>query len=166
MSIELRHRPWAVAAASVVLLAAVLAACSDDEDDPAAVKQRDAVEVGDGGVGTCLQFPDDTGPSVTKLPVIDCDQPHTHEIYFVDVRPGSDVYPGFDVLEDQARLTCLDEFERYVGRGAFDSEFLYTWIVPSIESWNDQDVKDREILCLLGARDGKPLVGKKYHANS
>jgi hypothetical protein len=149
-----------------ILLALVpVAACSGDGKDASGVQEEDAVGVGDKYVGICLDFGPDQGPDVTKLPVIDCELDHTHEIYFVDTLDENRVYPGFDVLEDEARLVCLTEFENYVGRQAFDSKFFYTWLVPSLESWNDKDLQDREILCLLGSRDNAKIKGKQRDAN-
>jgi len=139
---------------------AVLAGCSGD-DAPPDVTEIDALDVGEGPTETCLRVAEDLGPMVTDLPVVSCSLAHTHEIYFVSTADPDAVYPGLDALEDTARVVCLEQFSTYVGRGAFDSRFFYTWIVPSIDTWNDSELQDRETLCLLSARDNSPLVGSQ-----
>lgn len=90
------------------------------------------------------------------LPYIDCDQSHTHQVFHVfdDER---DVYPGFEALETAARVECLNAFDDFVGRSAFDSALFYTWLVPSFDGWNDADAPDTTIICLLGRRDDGEL---------
>jgi hypothetical protein len=145
------------ASATVALLAMVAAACSSDPD-PAAVDNQSAVEVTEDDVEKCLKFDELVGAEVTDFPFIECGQPHTHEIYDVTSYDENDVYPGFEVIETDARLACLTAFEPYVGRNSFDSELFYTWIVPTLDGWNDSDSKDREILCLIGRHDGDFLI--------
>lgn len=142
----------AIALTSVCL---VLVACSGDDDD------RTATELGDEGVGICLDVGDDVGAEIVDLPVVPCDEPHTHEIYAV-VESTADPYPGFDALEDEAQVVCLEAFEPYVGISPFDSTLFYSWMVPTLASWEDPDLGergDREIVCVLGDRGGEPLTG-------
>lgn len=93
-----------------------------------------------------------------ELPFIDCTEPHTHQIYSVKEYDENDVYPGFGELEDEARLACLGAFEAFVGRSAFDSTLFYSWLVPTLEGWNDKKIKDRAILCVLGSSDNSVLM--------
>ena len=140
------------------VFAAALAvpACSDDDGG------EDAIGLGDGAVGTCLLFADDVGAEVDELPVVDCSVEHSHEIFAVLEHPD-EVYPGFDVLEDFAQTECLGSFEPYVGVGAFDSELFYSWLVPSLDGWNDAE--DREILCVLGRQDAALMTGSMRESN-
>lgn len=109
----------------------------------------------------CLLFEDDVGAQVTKFPWIACNLPHTHEVFEVtpflesptEVIP--DVYPGFDSLESFAQRACLEAFEPYVGISAFDSKLFYSWLIPSLASWND--FEDYEIVCVAGNADSTPL---------
>lgn len=112
--------------------------------------------VADSGPGTCLDVPRDQGPQIESLPVVPCGDAHTHEIYAVPI-VEEDVYPGFEALESFSQAACLKEFEPYVGISAFDSDLFYSWIVPTLTSWDRED--DREVLCVVGNRNGGSLVG-------
>ncbi|MEQ8437420.1 MAG: septum formation family protein [Ilumatobacter fluminis] len=154
----LPHRPAApLRAAGVLALAAsvwVAAGCSGGDDDVT------ATDLGASGVGTCLQLDDSIGAEISELPAVECSEPHTHEIFAV-IDSTADTYPGFDALEDEAQVACLEAFETYVGISAFDSNLFYSWMVPTLASWEDTDVGergDREILCVAGAGDGEPLT--------
>ena len=136
-------------------LVVVALGCSDDED-PNAPTGEAVLEVGDdletSTAGVCLKIEESLGPEVSELPRIDCTLPHTHEIFAAVDDTEHDVYPGMAELEQFAERTCYGEFEPYVGISPFDSELFVTWLVPSVEGWNDE--KDREVLCVLGRRDG------------
>lgn len=145
------------------VLVAVAAACSGS-DGPIEPKNESASKAREDAVGKCLRFDEATDVQVQDLPVIPCTEPHTHEIYFVELNP-EEVYPGFEKLEDQARLACLTAFDDYVGRSAFDSSLFYSWLVPTLDGWNDSKVDDRATLCVLGAGDGSLLTGTMKGAN-
>lgn len=134
------------------------AGCSGDDDG---TSEQSPLGLGDEGVGTCLQFDDDVTEIVPSLPVVDCEVEHSHEIYTVAVVPESEypVYPGFEELERLAQRVCLEAFEGYVGTNPFDSALFHTWMVPTLDGWNDRQQPDREILCILGSRDNEPLRG-------
>ena len=97
------------------------------------------------------------GPEVTELPVVPCEDPHTHEIYSLPVVEDEDVYPGLEALEEFGLTECLAAFEGYVGISAFDSALFYSWIVPTLTSWDQED--DRQVICVIGNANGAPLVG-------
>ncbi|MFN3254063.1 MAG: septum formation family protein [Ilumatobacter sp.] len=137
--------------ALTLALALVGPACSGDDDEGLGL-----IDVGDEGPGTCLDVPLDQGPDIERLPVIACGEPHSHEIYAVAL-VDDDVYPGFEALETFAQAQCLKEFEAYVGVSAFDSDLFYSWIVPTLTSWESDS--DREVLCVAGNGNGAPLVG-------
>lgn len=152
-------RRWRFGAAAVCL-AIVGVAC--DNDVPA---DQEVLKLDDRGVGRCMSVPATVDETITSLPErIECGMAHTHEIYAViDTGkldpPPFDVYPGFDALEQYAQRECLDHFEPYVGISVFDSALFYSWIVPTLESWQDETVMDREILCVAGRFDGAPIEG-------
>lgn len=135
---------------------AALACSGGDDGDP-------VIKLGDEQVGNCLDFPPDTGPQITSLPTVPCDVEHTHEIFaVVDYRPpdeegASDLYPGFEELERFSQAECLTLFEPYVGVGAFDSSLFYSWIVPTLTSWDKED--DRQVICVVGNQNGASLFG-------
>jgi Septum formation len=137
----------------VALLA--VSACSDDKKAGTPVLQTDKL-----GAGTCLEVPDALGEEVAKLPTIDCVKEHTHEIYSVvpwDKTKG-DVFPGLDALDAYAEQVCVRDFEPYVGISTFDSTLTFTFLTPTLGSWNSSD-KDRDILCVLQDSNATPLVG-------
>ena len=127
-------------------------ACSGSDE----IDEESVINIGTSGPGTCLQVEDDVGALLTELPVVECSVPHTHEIFAV-VLSQETVYPGFDALESAAQTQCLTPFEDYVGISVFDSSLFYSWLVPTLTSWDKED--DRELVCVLGNGDGAPLVG-------
>lgn len=127
-------------------------ACSDDDG----IDEESVINIGTTGPGTCLEFTDDVAALVTELPVVECSVPHSHEIYAVLLSQET-VYPGFEALESDAQARCLVPFEDYVGISVFDSTLFYSWLVPTLTSWDKED--DREIVCVIGNGDGEPLVG-------
>ena len=134
-------------------------ACSGGDDNQPLLTMAERTEA------TCLSFGDDPPLEIESLPEVPCDGEHSHEMYevldFVKVSNAksdttlTDVYPGFEVLESFARRECLGAFQEFVGISSFDSEMFYSWILPTLNSWEDD--KDREVLCVAANRDGSPL---------
>ena len=154
-----------VLAALVTAIAAATAACDDDDPDPDQADDQPVLEIDtDAGEPVCMRVEEDLPPEVERLPVIACDVPHTHEIYATLVYDAQDVFPGIDALNDFAQVACLEAFEPYVGASVFDSSYSYTWLVPTLGSWNDDD--DREVLCVLAPRDGGEVVGSAKGTNA
>lgn len=127
----------------------VLSSCSSDGGEP-------VVNLTASEVGTCLDFGDSIEAEVTELPVVPCGEPHTHEIYAIEFSDAA-TYPGLEALEADAQAKCLGVFEDYVGVSAFDSELFFSWLVPTLNSWDRED--DRQIVCVIGEGNGAPLVG-------
>ena len=133
-----------------------LTGCSDD-DDPTEAQDQPVLEVETAtDAPVCMQVDETLPAEVENLPIIDCAQPHSHEIY-ATLTSEEDVYPGVEALGDDAEVRCLTAFEQFVGTSVFDSQLSYTWLVPSLAGWNDED--DREILCVLTRRDQAPMTG-------
>ncbi len=133
-----------------VVLGALATSCSGGDDgDP-------VIDLTDNAIGTCLDFGDSIEAEITELPAVPCSEPHSHEIYAIAFS-GADTYPGLEALEADAQAQCLGEFEDYVGVGAFDSELFFSWLVPTLNSWDRED--DRQIVCVIGEGNGAPLVG-------
>ncbi len=150
------HPPHHLRAATFTLVAVLvgLGGCSDDTPDPTKPTAAPALDV---QVGQCLQVTEALDSEVASLPVIDCAQEHTHEIFAAIEDTTDDVFPGATKLEAFSETACYGEFEGYVGINWLDSSLFITWIYPSLTSWNDED--DREILCVLGAKNATPLTG-------
>lgn len=141
---------------AAVLLFAV-AACSDDgpgRDDEGRITSAGDLSVFDLETGDCVVLDDDLEAANETLPVVPCDEPHQAEVYaLVDV-DDLDQYPGERELSNRAELECVGEFSGYVGVDLADSELYFTYLIPSIRSW--QDDGDRTVVCMaLGV--GAPL---------
>jgi hypothetical protein len=96
-------------------------------------------------VGDCID--DDFGNgAVMKVPLVDCAEPHTAEVYHAERLPDGD-YPGIEPVKEAAVEACLDSFERFAGIDYDDSQHLdFAWYYPTEGSWS---TGDREVLCLL-----------------
>jgi Septum formation len=137
-------------------LVAVATGCHHD-DDPTQPSDQNVFRIDPTPENAvCMQVGEGLPPEVKELPIIDCAQPHSNEIYQTVDSPDS-VYPGVDALGSFARVKCLSAFEDFVGISAFDSVLTYSWLVPSLQSWNDK--KDRTVLCVLARRDTQEMVG-------
>lgn len=133
-------------------LTLAVAACSNDDGSP-------ILDLGSEAIGRCLDVDETIEAEVSELPEVPCDQPHSHEIVGIVISPES-VYPGFDALEATAQARCLVEFEEYVGISPFESELFYSWLVPTLTSWDREN--DRQIICVAGARDSEPLEASVF----
>jgi Septum formation len=149
-------RGFVVAAVGIVAVGVLGTACSGDDDVTKPHNQKVLDIDVNTGQPVCMEVTEDLPAEVSKLPIIDCAQPHSHEIY-ATVTSKESVYPGVDALGSFAQVQCLSTFEDFVGISAFDSDLSYTWLVPSLKSWNDD--KDREVLCVLTRRDGAKMTG-------
>jgi len=152
------NRPTPLAAEALarrvgaIAVIALIAGCSNDDG----IDNTAVTEVTEDDVGRCLYFDEDTDDEIEELPfVIDCVGPRTHEVFSVVRVGGEDVYPGFESLDQTALAECLGDFESYVGISPFDSTLFYSWLVPSLDSWNRED--DRDIICIVGPGNGSTI---------
>jgi hypothetical protein len=145
---------------AIALLCASASSCTGDDKTP-------VTGLGPEATGTCLLVDDSVGAEINDLPTVDCSEEHTHEIYSI-INSASPAYPGFEGLEAEAQVLCLGAFEQYVGISPFDSKLFYSWIVPTLTSWEDKDIKksagvesdgDREIICVVGRNDSELVTG-------
>jgi hypothetical protein len=106
-------------------------------------------------VGQCVEL-DPNATQVTTLPLVDCDEVHQGEVYFVQDLPGEE-FPGVESAGSQGQELCAgDAFEVYIGTPYLRSTLeLYT-VYPSEETWDDGD---REIACIAIRPDGGDLTG-------
>jgi len=84
---------------------------------------------------------------VTTL--VGCDGPHDREAYFETEYPADEgaPLPPEDNLRRWAESACLEEFEDFVGREYVLSVLEIGAIVPSFDSWTEED--DRKIICFV-----------------
>jgi hypothetical protein len=139
----------------IVLAVALLAlggACSDDkaEREDGDIATSGPISVFDLRPGDCL-FPDDkTVGEVENIQAVPCDEPHRQEVFAVPDYPAEegDAYPGEAEIQQQADALCLEAFAEYTGEDYLDSDLFFTYLHPSVDSWNDDD---RQIVCVIVA---------------
>ena len=89
--------------------------------------------------------------------LIDCEQPHQYQVYYItDYAGDTDEFPGKQAMENAADEACIAAFENYVGIDYDSSEFDYSTLYPSEDTWEDGD---RELLCSLEASDNSEWTG-------
>ena len=147
---------------SLVMTLLVLGVVACSKGGPARTKGGEITKAGSVSVfkmapGDCLspptKLPDPDKPELEKIEVLPCGQEHTHELFATVDFTDSDVYPGPTKLGGFADGACLDQFEPYVGVPYVDSSLRFSYLFPSLRSWNDG--KDRTVLCLIVATDKK-----------
>ena len=108
-----------------------------------------SISVFDLKVGDCLLPDKDTTGEVEKLNAVPCKEKHTQEVFALpDYKgPGADVYPGEGEIRKFADAACLEAFEHYTGTDYLNSNLFFSYLHPSLTSWNDD--KDRTIACLI-----------------
>lgn len=90
------------------------------------------------------------GDAVLDIPLLPCDLEHTHEVFFKAEHPEGP-YPGSAAIELFAEQQCVGAYYDYVGVELSESVYYYTYLFPSVSTWNDD--KDRQVVCFVVARD-------------
>ncbi len=139
---------------ALVVLLFVASACSDGDEasrDGEAIVEAGTVEVFDTRVGDCLNLDISLAAAseVTELAAIPCDEAHRHEVFHLAEIEGFEVYPGPSELSSASDGLCLGAFEDYVGTPYLDSPLQFTYLFPSLNSW--QELEDRTVVCILVA---------------
>ncbi len=91
-----------------------------------------------------------------KLDLVPCDEPHALEAYSI-IASTAAAYPGADALQVFAEQSCIDEFFGYVGVELPQSILYYTYVYPSVTSWNNES--DRSVVCFI-YKATEPLLTK------
>jgi hypothetical protein len=108
-------------------------------------------------VGDCYLAPDDP-EEITDVEVVDCDEPHDHEVFHTFELPDGDL-PDDEELVATIEQECTGEaFTSYVGSEYATSEIFLSPLTPSEETW---DAGDREVVCtgVLEPGSGEQLTG-------
>jgi hypothetical protein len=148
----------------------LIVACSDDSatrDESGNISEPGEVSVFELRQGDCVEGGEELVVDVATLEGVPCAQTHSHVVFGIvdlesvardDVSRFGDgaAYPGEGPLEDEAERVCVNEFASYVGIDYADSELFFTYLVPSVRSW--QEDEDREVVC-LAMRNGEPMQG-------
>ena len=104
-------------------------------------------------VGDCTNA--ELKEQTTSVKLVPCTEPHTHEAYFA-VEHEDGPYPGSTALETYAEQQCVGAFPAYVGVEVAESSLYFTYLYPSVSTWNDK--QDRQVVCFVVSRDA-PLTG-------
>jgi hypothetical protein len=114
-------------------------------------------------VGQCFEQPDDDLEAQDRAVwVIDCADPHTHEVYDVVRYEGpvlkGGAYAGTAAVQDWAEQACYGRFEGFVGTPWTRSSLeIETWW-PSEESWGRSD---RTVICTVFPENGSRATGSQ-----
>jgi hypothetical protein len=96
-------------------------------------------------VGDCFDAGD--AAEVYSVPVVDCNELHSSELYAtVEVAGFDSAYPGDDVLYDWVNARCEEQFSDYVGEPYEDSRYWIEVYFPTEDGW---DEGDRNSLCTV-----------------
>lgn len=104
-------------------------------------------------VGDCFDL--DSGSDDAEL-FPSCDTLHTYEAYHSEDMAGGSDYPGEAAVDTALEDICSSSFVEFIGAEPFLTDWDYTGVVPSAESWVGGD---REILCVVTPVDGQPTAG-------
>lgn len=105
-------------------------------------------------VGDCWNLP--TEDYVASVEAVPCGEPHDVET-FAEVRVSGSQWPGEAAIVADGEAGCLAEYEPYVGRNYYTSEFGFSFLSPTQESWEKGG--DRIVNCYLGDMNGAKLTG-------
>ncbi len=141
-----------------------------------------ATEIGDDGtpalsleVGDCLDFPlPPTGPDLARVPVVECSDPHTAEVFHVgQLDPDGDrEYPSSDeILFRSVIASCIEPevgrsspFEQYVGVPLAESDLDVFPIAPDPGAW--EPTGGRFVCLVVPPTDDDELVGSVRAADN
>ena len=105
-------------------------------------------------VGDCSNS--DLSQIVDEVDLVPCDKPHALEAYSI-ITSTATTYPGADALQVFAEQSCIDKFFDYVGVELSQSILYYTYVYPSVTSWNNK--LDRSVICFI-YKATEPLLTK------
>jgi hypothetical protein len=142
------------------------AACGSDQttrDDAGVIVEGGDLGVFSASTGDCVNVPD--GEQISQFEGVACNEPHDAQVYAAFDLPG-DVFPGLESIRTSADEGCAERWEPFFEIEYAASEYFFTRVTPTMESWNKVD--DREILCLVTSGPGdEPLTEdlRGYGAN-
>ena len=96
--------------------------------------------------GDCLNPPAAITAQLSTVSVISCHVPHTQEVFALVTDHGPSNYPGPQSLETFANAKCLQEYAPYIGVSYQRSSLFYTYLLPSVRSW---EAGDRTVACIV-----------------
>ncbi len=102
-------------------------------------------------VGQCILRPE--GQTATTIETTSCTSEHDAEVFFVTSAEDGE-FPGESALNKFAEKQCISNFEAYVGKRFVSSTLDATWMIPTKDSWAQND---RSIVCLAFAMNHSKL---------
>lgn len=116
--------------------------------------------------GQCFDLPkDDPEAEDRAVWVVDCAQPHTHEVFDVIPYAGPVLkgggYAGTAAVQDWAEQACFERFEPFVGVPWTRSDLEIESWWPSEESWGRSD---RSVICTVFPQNGGRTTGTQRGA--
>lgn len=141
--------PWVTL---VLVLGILTSACGDIRDENGAISRRGLLSVHDLQVGDCGLQPVDG--ELDQIEVAPCDEEHDVEVMSVVRYDRGDEYDqaSVEAFADQA---CVEEFEEFVGLPYAESLHDVIKLTPNQESWYQEDLQDRDVVCLFVRANGE-----------
>ena len=103
-------------------------------------------------VGQCIVLPE--GETATTVETTGCTREHDAEVFYVTSADDGD-FPGEAALNNAAEKACISNFKDYVGSHYVTSTLDATWMLPTRDSWAQND---RSITCLARPLDHSKLT--------
>ena len=153
---KIRTRRVLVLAGSAVALSVALSGCSainsilgsgsgdaNRDEESGQVTESANVNVFSVKLGDCM-LDSGTG-SLTNADILPCSEPHDQEVYYEITMPDGE-FSDADI--DAATQECIgDAYTSFVGVAYDDSELAVTTLVPTKDSWEQNN--DRVIQCII-----------------
>lgn len=110
-------------------------------------------------IGDCFDAGDSA--EVFSVPVIDCSELHSSELYgTVEITAFDSTYPGEDALFDWVNARCEEQFSGYVGEPYEDSRYWIEVFFPTEDGWDESDRKGLCTVVLVDENfDVRPSLG-------
>ena len=89
-------------------------------------------------IGDCFDAGD--AAEVYNVPVIDCSELHSSELYgTVEIGAFDSTYPGEDALFETVNARCEEQFPAYVGEPYEESRYWIEVFFPTEDGWEEED---------------------------
>jgi len=127
---------------------------------PSTVASNDQVSPKELRPPTCINLPplEADNIEVDATPVIDCDKPHSAQIYWAGSLDDNleATYPGYSTVLSVSDQICLDSFQDFVGVQYVDSDLEILHLRPDEVAW---ERGNRVLICLVQHRHQESLTG-------
>ena len=133
--------------AATIALAGALAACTA------------TVNTADLKVGDCFNYANTTdanGDPVNLPSPVECEKPHTDEVFSVVDYPNASTFPGYEQIGAFQQTHCQADFTAYVGVSWDKSSYTISYESPTEENWA---AGDHAIHCLIEEAIGGQMTG-------